>query len=303
VALLLALDVAGRLRGRFRWGVAGAAAVAVLLAWPTGAATRGGALELHFLDVGQGDATAIRTPAGRWLLIDAGPRGERYDAGERRVLPFLRARGVHRLEALLLTHPDADHIGGAPAVLEGIAVGRVIEPGLAVGRPLYLETLRAAQAKDVAWNAGRSGRTLRLDDVSIELLWPDADLLDSARDANDISLVALIRFGDFTALLTGDAPAAVEAELVQRHGDALRAQLLKAGHHGSRTSTSATFLDVVRPELVIVSAGRRNRYGHPATEVMRRLDERGIAVARTDRDGTISVRVSPGGATWEWVMP
>jgi competence protein ComEC len=294
----VALDAAVRLRERVRWTVAAGAACAAFLALPVLAARPASGVEIHFLDVGQGDAVAIRTPGDRWVLIDAGPRAERYDAGERRVLPFLRAHRAGRLEALVLTHPDADHIGGARAVLEGIEVGRLVEPGLPVGKPLYLETLRAAEARKVPWAAARRGRTLRLDGVELELLWPVGDLLDASVEANEISAVVRLRYGAFTALLTGDVGTGVEEELTAAYGESLRAQVLKAGHHGSRTSTGDALLDAARPELVVVSAGRRNRYGHPAPEVMERLRERGIAVARTDREGTISIHVEPGGAHW-----
>lgn len=300
-ALLLALDLAWRLRRPVRRGVGVVAAAALLVAWPAVAAPRAAALEIHFLDVGQGDATLIRTPADRWIMIDAGVRSEEYDAGERRVLPFLRANRVDRLEAMILTHPHADHIGGAPAVLRAVEVGRVVEPGHPSGSPAYLELLRVLEARKVLWIGARAGRTIRLDGVTLEILWPDGETIDSASDVNDISAVVHLRYGDFAALFTGDAYADTERELVRRHGEALRADVLKAGHHGSRTSTSAAFLEAVRPELVVISAGRRNRYGHPAPEVLRRLDERGIGVARTDRDGTITVRVEAPGTGWRRV--
>src|SRR5690606_5968303 len=123
-------------------GVAAAgAAASALVVWPVLARVPGSGFEVHFLDVGQGDAVALRTPRGRWMLVDAGPRGTSYDAGERRVVPFFRVRGVRSLEALILTHPDADHIGGAPAVFRHLDVRRVIEPGLAVGKEMYLEVI------------------------------------------------------------------------------------------------------------------------------------------------------------------
>jgi competence protein ComEC len=300
LAAFLALDASVRLRERVRWTVALGAACAAFLVLPVVAARPASGLEIHFLDVGQGDAVALRTPGDRWVLIDAGPRAERYDAGERRVLPFLRAHRARRLEALILTHPDADHIGGARAVLEGMEVKWLIEPGLPVGKPLYLETLRAAEARRVPWAAARAGRALRLDGVELELLWPGESSLDATVEANEISAVVRLRYGQFTALLTGDVGAGVEEELAARHGEALRAVVLKAGHHGSRTSTSEALLDAVRPEMVVVSAGRRNRYGHPAPEVLARLRKRGIAVARTDGEGTVSLRVEAGGA-WKRV--
>ncbi|HEV2148658.1 MAG TPA: DNA internalization-related competence protein ComEC/Rec2, partial [Longimicrobiaceae bacterium] len=304
VAVLLALDAGAKLRARVRWTVATGAACAAFLGLPALAASAGGGgVEVHFIDVGQGDAVAIRTPADRWILVDAGPRDEGWDAGERRVLPFLRARGVRRLEALVLTHPHADHVGGAPAVLNALEVGRVIDPGLPAPTPWYLETLRAAEARGVPWAAAREGRTLALDGVTVEFLWPRPGPLDAVTDANKISTVMHIRSGALSALLTGDAGEEEEAAVLARHPGGLRAQLLKAGHHGSRTSTSDALLDALRPELVVVSAGKRNRYGHPAPVVLRRLEARGIPVARTDREGTISVRARADGAAWERFEP
>lgn len=301
VVLLLAVDAAGRMRPHIR-ALAGATAVGTFaLVWPLVAGAGGNALELHFLDVGQGDAIAIRTPAGRWVLVDAGPRDDRYDAGTRRVLPFLRAHGVRRLEAVVLTHPHADHIGGAAAVLNGLPVGRLIDPGLAVGSAVYLETLRTAEQRNVPYALARSGRKITIDGVVLEVLWPHGKMLDGVEDANEISAVLQLHYGNFAALLTGDATEAVEQALVAEHGDALRAQVLKAGHHGSRTSSSPVLLDAVQPELVVISAGRRNFYGHPAPEVMDRLARRGIAVARTDRHGTVSVRTD--GTGWTRLNP
>jgi competence protein ComEC len=305
VLLLLVLDAAARLRPLVRWAVAAVSALLVLAVAPVAASALGvsrAPLELHFLDVGQGDAIAIRTPGDRWVLVDAGPADDRFDAGERRVLPFLRAHGVRRLEALILTHPHLDHIGGAPAVLRSMPVGALIEPGYVTGSPKYLEVLRSAEARDVRWIAARSGRVLELDGVRFEILWPDARVIDQVHDANEISTVVLVRRDGFAALLTGDAYAEQEWLLARRHGPTLRAQVLKAGHHGSYTSTSRALLEVVRPELVVISAGRRNRFGHPSPEVLRDLESRGIRIARTDRLGTVSVIAEPkAGSNW-WLL-
>lgn len=297
--LLLALRMAARLRPAVRVMTAVGAAASFLLLAGGAAAVSGGELEVHFIDVGQGDAVALRTPAGRWILVDAGPRGRGFDAGERRVLPFLRAHGARRLEALVLTHPDLDHIGGAPAVLRGMPVGRVVEPGLAVGKADYLDVLREVEARGIPWHAARAGRVLELDGVRMEFFWPEGRSLDGPAEANQISAVAHVRFRDFSLLLTGDAGAEVERLLAARHGETLRAAVLKAGHHGSGTSTSAELLRAVRPELVVISAGRRNRYGHPAPEVLGRLRSSGIGIARTDREGTVTLRAAAGpGGRW-----
>jgi competence protein ComEC len=256
LVFLLAMDLAGRMRARVRWTVAAATACAAFLLLPLAARASGeGALEIAFLDVGQGDAVALRTPAGRWLLVDAGLIDEGFDAGARRVLPYLRARGAARIEAMVLTHPHSDHIGGAASVLRAMEVGRVLEPGLAFGSPVYLRTLEVAEERKVPWNAARQDRTLRMDGVELTFLWPTVDVLDAAPDANDISAVLRVRYGAFTALLTGDAPAEVERRLVERYGRGMRADVLKAGHHGSRTASSPGFLDAVRPRWPWCRAG------------------------------------------------
>lgn len=277
------------------------AAVAVILAGPAIPASPG-SLEIHFVDVGQGDAIAIRTPANHWLLVDAGPAGRAGDAGQRRILPFLSAHGAHRLEALILTHPDADHIGGAASILRGIPVGRVVEPGMPVGKGMYADLLREVEMDGIAWSAARRGRALRLDGVELDFLWPTSGAVssvDALEDANRISAVTRLRYGRFSAILTGDAPVDVEDSLIAHFGRALESPVLKAGHHGSATSTSESFLRAVDPRLVVISVGRRNRYGHPAPGVMARLARDGIEVARTDREGTVSLRIDgPDGTRW-----
>lgn len=301
IVFLLVLDLAGRMRDRVRWAVAGMTAAAAFLLLPLAGTAADGGVEIAFIDVGQGDAVALRTPAGRWLLVDAGDRDDGWDAGERRVLPFLRARGVRRLEALILTHPHADHVGGAAAVMRALPVGRVIDPGMPAGSTVYLETLRTAEERGIAWSAARQDRKLHVDGVELTFLWPAADALDAPADANDISAVVLVRFGAFSALLTGDAPSSVEEALVARYGAGVDVDVLKAGHHGSRTASSAAFLDAATPALAVVSAGVRNDYGHPHAEVLARLRAREIEVARTDLEGTVRVEVEPGGTGWRRV--
>jgi len=302
LAFLAAMEAGRRVRPRVRVAVAVATAWCAFLVLPLAANVGDGELEIAFLDVGQGDAVALRTPAGRWVLVDAGPADERFDAGERRVLPYLRARGARRVEALVLTHPHLDHLGGAPAVIRGIPVDRVVEPGLPFGTPSYQETLDAAAERGATWAAARGDRMLRVDGVDLVFLWPEADVLDASADPNDISAVVQLRYGGFSALLTGDAPASVEERLVARHGGALRSAVLKAGHHGSRTSSSEALLEAVRPELAVVSSGARNEYGHPSPEVVERLERRGAEVARTDREGTVVVRAGADGR-WRRVDP
>jgi competence protein ComEC len=278
---------------RTRWLV-GAAAGAAVLAWAPLLHSRDDTLRIHAVDVGQGDAFAIRTPRGRWVLVDAGPRTQRSDAGRDRVVPFLLRHGARRVEALILTHPDADHIGGAAAVLEAFDVPLVIDPGLPAGKDMFVDLLAAARRAGQRWVAGRDDVAFSIDGVEFTLLYPPREL-DAPGAANDYSVVFRLDFGDFAALFLGDAPAAVEDLLVSRHGERLRADLLKVGHHGSSTSTSEDLLSAARPGVALVSAGRRNRYGHPAPVVLHRLARHRVRVLRTDELGTITVQASRGG--------
>jgi competence protein ComEC len=162
--------------------VAIAAAVAVLVAWPTDGGLRPGDLEIHAIDVGQGDAFAIRTPGGPWILVDTGPRSHDFDAGASRVLPFLLRHGVDRVHAVILTHPHADHIGGLQALLGAMAVKAVIDPAVPEASELYASTIAAAGRQGVGWFAAREGRELRVGDLVIRFLAPMDDLLETQTD-------------------------------------------------------------------------------------------------------------------------
>jgi competence protein ComEC len=248
-----------------------------------------GQLEIFAIDVGQGDALAIHTPGEHWILVDAGPRSETFDAGRSRVVPFLLRHGVRRVDALILTHPHADHIGGAEAVLDALPVGLIVDPVVPYGRPMYLELMRKAEAKHEEWVASGIGRELVVDDVVLTFLNRGDELLDATDDANEFSVVFRLAYHDFGALFLGDAPADAEHRVVAREGSRLRVQLLKVGHHGSAGSSSPELLDAAAPQLALVSVGRKNRYGHPSPLTMAHLLERGVRTLRTDEHGTIVV--------------
>jgi len=274
----------------------GAASFAALAAAPAFGALAPPVLELHVIDVGQGDALGIRTPRGRWLLVDAGPRSTTFDAGRALVVPYLLRQGAWELEALLLTHPDGDHIGGAEAVLSALEPDFVLDPAAATGKGQYVEALRAAAGSGGRWLRAEAGAELLLDGVRLSVLAPDSASLAASSEANDISVVARLDFGEFRALLMGDAPAEVEHRLVARDPAALRAAVLKVGHHGSHTSTSPELLGAVGPAYALIPVGRRNRYGHPHPEVVGRLESAGVTVLRTDRDGSIVLRARRDGS-------
>src|SRR6266705_2414162 len=242
-------------------------------------------LTVHFLDVGQGDAAALRTPNGRWIVIDGGPRTPERDAGRRVVVPFLRDQGVGRVAVVVATHGDADHLGGLPAVVEAFPPELVLEPGEPLGRPLYLEFLAGVEASGARWHGARAGDRVEVDSVVLEVLSPDSLWLRLPLDVNDHGVVLRVRYGAVRLLFQADAGLPVEGRLAGRVG---RVDLLKVGHHGSRTATSDEWLDELAPREAVISVGRNNHYGHPAPEVLERLARHGITVIRTDRSGTIT---------------
>ena len=270
-----------------RWGWA---AVVVLWAslfwsWSPHPANSGSGLTLHFLDVGQGDGAALRTPAGRWVVIDAGPRGGNSDAGRRVVVPFLASQGARQLALVVVSHAHADHLGGVPSVLDRFDARLVIEPGERVADPLYYAFLDELAADAVRWHIARRDERFVLDGVAFTVLHPDPGWHGWGEDVNEDSLVLLVEYGGFQALFAGDAGFPAEAEMRNR---TRAVDLLKVGHHGSRGSTGDEWLDSLRPRAAVISVGR-NKYGHPSPPTLARLRRHRVEVWRTDRDGAITV--------------
>ncbi|HXW96917.1 MAG TPA: MBL fold metallo-hydrolase, partial [Gemmatimonadales bacterium] len=239
-----------------------------------------------FLDVGQGDAALLRTPAGHWVLVDAGPRTDRDDAGRRVVAPFLARHRAAGVSVAIISHAHADHLGGLSALLERYPAGRLLEPAELVADPLYTGLLDQVDGMGIPWLAARDGMRFELDGVRFTLLHPDTMWAEWRLDLNEDSVVLLVEFGAFRALFPGDAGLHAETRLAGRIG---KVDLLKVGHHGSRSASGEGLLAEIAPRAAIISSGRGNRYGHPHPEVLERLSRHGIGVWRTDELGTITV--------------
>lgn len=308
---LLARSTASRAgtHAAMRWRV-GAAATASATLWWAAADAHGGAeqflrpvtarlgwshgtgdvLELHMLDVGQGDAVALRTPRGRWVLVDAGPRWQGGDAGRRTVVPYLRRRGGE-VALFVLSHAHDDHAGGAASVVQALRPRLWWESAWVGTSPGYREALSRVQHQQLRWQRVRPGQSLSLDGVHFDVLAPDSSWTAAQHDANETSVVLRVRHGAHRMLLTGDAEGEEEAWLLSRYAlQDLRADVLKVGHHGSRTSSSPALLDAVAPRVALASLGAGNRYGHPALETLEAFFARGIPLLRTDLEGSIIVR-------------
>jgi competence protein ComEC len=245
-------------------------------------------LHVTVIDVGQGDSILVRFPWGRSMLVDAGGLGfgSGFDIGDRVVAPVLRSFGLRRLDYLVLTHGDPDHIGGAPSVEAEFRPVEVWE-GIAVPAFEPLTHLRLqAQAAGLGWRNVHTGDHTVIDDVEVEAQHPDRADWERRRVRNDDSLVLDLRWRDVSIALTGDMGKAVERTL---RPPTSRLHIVKVPHHGSLTSSSAEWVQAIRPTVAVVSAGRDNHFGHPAPEVLERYRQAGAAIFRTDQDGAVMI--------------
>lgn len=241
--------------------------------------------EIRFLAVGQGDCTVYRD-SGAVLMIDAGPRTEYRDAGERIVVPRMRSLGIDRIDLLILTHPDSDHIGGLPSLAKKVHIARVVVSSEFVGHGGLDAVLREAGIGEdrLIWVSGRLD--IGFAETSIAIHAPD---LEPGESDNEGSLFVKLEARGRSALFTGDSSEATEVEMAGRAD--WRADLLKAGHHGSAGSTGLDFLRAVKPKWVVASCGRDNPYGHPAKAFLARV--RGLGLLRTDHHGDIVATFEP----------
>lgn len=249
-----------------------------------------GHLELVMLDIGQGDAILIRAPSGATALIDGGPDPDLLMRRLGEVLPFWQ----RHLDLIILTHPHEDHVAGLVAALERFSVSLTLDPGRHYDNPTYPRFVKAAEREPAGRLAiVRAGDRVPLDAVTaLRFLFPseaDANGALLEGDINNASAVAMLESGGFRALLTGDAEAPVEAMLIER-GLLYPVDVLKVGHHGSDSSTTASLLAAIRPRLALISAGEGNEYGHPHAATLARLAAvPGLQIHRTDQEGTIRV--------------
>ena len=251
-----------------------------------------GWLRVTMIDVGQGDAVLLQLPGGRALLVDAGGAPGSFDVGDRVVTPALWALGVRRLDWFLFTHADLDHLGGARAIVANFRPREIWE-GVPVPRDALRQNLLAIAARDaIAWRQLQTNDVTVLGDVTIDVRHPPRPAWERQRVRNDDSVVLRVSYRDVEVLLTGDAGTEAEAALAAELAEAsvpARLRVLKVGHHGSRTSTSEALMRVFRPDVALISAGRGNLFGHPAPDVVARLQQSGAMTLRTDRDGAITI--------------
>lgn len=240
--------------------------------------TAGHEMQVHFIDVGQGDSILIESPSGKTMLIDGGVKG----AGQQ-IVPYLKELGINKLDIVVATHPDADHIGGLIPVLDTMPIEQFYDSGKVHTSQTFEEMLTRIDEKNIPYHVPKIGDDIEFDkDVNVKVL----NANDQATDNNDASIVLKMTYGNVSFLLTGDAGVALEKEMLQYD---VEATVLKAGHHGSNTSSSEEFIQAVKPKVAILSYGEDNKYGHPHAEIVDRLQAIGSKIYATADLGTITV--------------
>ncbi len=238
-------------------------------------------LRVHFIDVGQGDSSLIQCPDGSTILIDGGPPYA-YPF----LIDYLRKAGVKKIDLMIATHPDGDHIGGLVKVMKKFPVETVLDSGKEHTSELYGRYLKTiSDHPEIEFKLGRAGDRYHFGEVELLILHPSASL---PKDNNNCSIVVRLRYGEHSYLFTGDAEKEAEDEILGR-GYNIKSTVLKVGHHGSKSSSSPRFLRSVSPRLAVISAGRNNSYGLPKPEILKRLEAMGIEVHRTDLEGTVLI--------------
>ncbi|MBM7871578.1 competence protein ComEC [Clostridium pascui] len=236
-----------------------------------------GELKVHFIDVGQADSILVQQGSSA-MLIDAG-----NNADNQTVKSYLDRQGINELKYFIGTHKDEDHIGSADYIINSFKVGKVYFPKQTATTKTFEDFVRVVKGKGLKLTVPTVGESFKLGDATVTILAPNSS---SYQDANDYSIVVKVSYGSTSFLLTGDAESVSESEMVSKGLD-LRATVLKVGHHGSKSSTSQSFLNKVNPKYAVISVGKDNDYGHPKQEVMNRLKAKNIPVYRTDERGTI----------------
>ena len=242
-----------------------------------------GTLEVHFIDVGQGDSILV-IEGDNVMLIDTGDTSsESKDA----IVDYLNEKSITEIDYLILTHPDSDHIGGAPTVIEAFTVVNCIMPDVVKDTKIYEDTLTALDEREVNVIAAESGADFTLGEADFKVLAPNSE---SYSDWNDYSVVIRLVYGKRSMLFTGDAHVESEAEILENcSASDIDCDLLKVGHHGSRTSTGEDFLKAASPTYAIISCGEGNKYDHPHAETLVKLEKAKVTVYRTDICGSIVV--------------
>jgi len=257
-------------------------------------------LQVHFIDVGQGDAIFITSSTNQAILIDAGDK-----PSSKTVIDYLRDHNVKKLDILIASHPDSDHIGGMAGVIEGFPIALYLDSGVEKPTQISRNLNLLVKEKGISHKIAKAGQNYDLGDgASLIILFPSEPLIGKVKQGtvwNANSIVVKLTYKNVSFLLPGDAEEATEERLLKEQGaGVLSSTVLKVAHHGSKYATTQEFLDAVNPKTAVISVGGGNSYGHPAKETLKRLKDKGVATYRTDHNGNVIIKTD--GDTLEVVV-
>ena len=246
-------------------------------------------LTVTVIDVGQGDAILMEFPSGKHLLVDSGPISQRFNSGEKIVVPLLKRMGISKIDYFVITHPHSDHIGGAESVIKSLRVDSLFMGSLDSTNREVRNLLECAETRNVGLKEIHAGSQIFIDpNVRIYALHP-AQSMSGEKNLNNSSVVLKILYGNASILTVGDAEIPAEQSMIKRYGEFLSSTVLKAGHHGSITSSSEEFLNIVHPQKALISVGNHNKFRNPSSFTIKRLMVHAVKIERTDKSGAIII--------------
>ena len=251
--------------------------------------------KLNFIDVGQGDSTLITTESNKKILIDGGGSefNSSFDVGEKTLLPYLLKHHISKLDYIIISHFDSDHIGGLFKILEKLKVEKIIIGKQFENSENYQKFMKITKENNIKIKVVKAGDKIYFDkNTYINVIWPDINEIVNENIVNNNSLVFKIMYKNFSVLFTGDIEEIAERRILNLYADKLKADILKVAHHGSKTSSIDEFIKAVSPRIALIGVGKDNNFGHPNEEVIQRLEKYNIKIYRTDLDGEIDLKIN-----------
>lgn len=253
-------------------------------------------LKIHFIDVGQGDSSLIITPQNKTILIDGGgSTSSDFNVGKNTLLPYILDRGFSKIDIVIISHFDNDHVGGIITLLEELKVEKVYISKQIEQSKNYEEFLKIASQKQIKIYEVMAGNRINIEkDLYLDILWP-TDKQIATNILNNNAIVCNLHYKSFSMLFTGDIEEIAEREILNlytQNENLLRADILKIGHHGSKTSSISDFLNIINPKVAVIGVGKNNNFGHPSKVVIERLKSLNCSIYRTDLNGEISIKVN-----------
>ena len=250
---------------------------------------------IYFVDIGQGDCTLVVTPGKHTVLIDGGG-DENYDIGRNVLVPYLLFKKIDKIDYIIVSHFDTDHVGGLLTVMEELKVENVVISRQGEDSENYRKFREIVEKKKIKVQIVEQGDRLKIEnDAYLDILWPNNENLISDNALNNNSIVCKLSYKDFSMLFTGDIEEKAEKQILNEYKnnlEILKSTIIKVAHHGSKTSSTKEFIEAVKPEIALIGVGENNTFGHPNINVLKRLTKCGAKIYRTDKMGEITIRVS-----------